>query len=167
MCRTSSSFGLCQIVKPASVAANTSVPAANAAVTIDLNNPVPFNSSADDTNVTVPVVSSPDSAVKVKVNDNSNPSMSNNSVASVANDNAAAAPPALANPFTSANDANIPPAGVTPHTKSPAVALASTVTRKPLNSDKSSLTSNNNGVNSTVNARRAVTSPSDNASVNS
>ena len=97
---------------PAAAAANTSVPAANAVVTNNVDNPAPLNPRADDTNRAV-AVSDPPALVAVNVNDSVIPSAVNNTVADSDSVITADAPPSLPNPFSS-NPRTVPPfVGVT------------------------------------------------------
>ena len=99
---------MCQIVNPASAAANTSVSDGNITAAKDANNPAPSIPSADDTNDTVSDTVPP-AFVAVSANDSVKPSRVNNAVAGRANDITATAPPSLAKPFASANDNSAPP----------------------------------------------------------
>ena len=116
---------MCQIVNPASAAANTSVSDGNITVAKDANNPAPSIPSADDTNDTV-ADTVPPAFVAVRANDSVKPSSVNNAAADRANDITATAPPSLAKPFASANGDNSPFDTVTVNNAVPDSAAANT-----------------------------------------
>ena len=155
---------MCQIVIPASLAANNSVSGRNNAVVKCKDNSNPSNPRADDANDTTSDTVPP-AFVAVRVNDSVKPSSVNNAAADRANDITATAPPSLAKPFASENGDNAPPFDTV--TASNAVPDPDNAFTNFVSLDNSPSISGNGGVKRKNNNRSAIAAPSVNRKVNS